>query len=566
MADQLIPYSDSAAAGQRLPAAVRTEIGQVPAVAAKIDKRGACHIIAGLGQSNMTQADASLPGVAALDYRCYRWDWNTNTIVQMTAAETYLLPAFAREYANTLPAGDWILIVPAAIGSTGFTSTSITPAPAGYHNYGSSPGTWDRTLTADPVNLVPRAVNMINAAKAAALLLTGTVTIDALLWSQGEEDTPFLTESEYAAKLDDLIAFFRTSFSDPVLPFVVGSLVPEYAAARGQVNTAGIAAALSATPQRTGNSAVAFVYGPEGLPKNNEIIHYSTQGQLQRGRLFLDGLRRARLNRAAALPMPPEIVGISREQSGKITAQWRYPQCRYTGFDVEFSFDGGATYSAGTLEKDSRLKAFTMAFAWEPVRMRIRSKADGSVTVSPWAYSIELPSVRDVPTSGAPFKFVGGENLSPALAGALTMYSVFTLPASGGEATVNARATDSSRQMYLSAAQTSSTDIASLTTGGGTQNLSFPAPKAVSGQHINAAAVSADGVAFTGKRGVAAAATLTGTAGNVLAETLRVNAQGGAVVHGAYLFPQAAHTGTQMSAWQEFFRIRHGYDGIGGVA
>lgn len=566
MADQLIPYSDTAAAGQRLPAAVRTEIGQVPAVVAKIDKRGACHIVAGLGQSNMTQADAALPGAAVLDYRCYRWDWNTNAIVQMTAAETYLLPAFAREYANTLPAGDWILIVPAAIGSTGFTSTSITPAPAGYHNYGSSPGTWDRTLTADPVNLVPRAVNMINAAKAAALLLTSTVTIDALLWSQGEEDTPFLTESEYAAKLDDLIAFFRTSFSDTVLPFIVGSLVPEYAAARGQINTAGIAAALSATPQRTGNSAVAFVYGPEGLPKNNEIIHYSTQGQLQRGRLFLDGLRRARLNRAAALPMPPEIVGINREQSGKVTVQWRYPQCRYTGFDVEFSFDGGATYSAGTLEKDSRLKAFTMAFAWEPVRVRIRSKADGSVTVSPWAYSIELPSVRDVPESNVPIKFNGGENLTPALTGAMTLYSVFTLPASGGEATINARSNDSTRQVYLSATQSSSTDLASVVSGGGTTNFSFPVPKAVPGQHVNAMSITADGITFTAKRGIGAAGSLTAPAGALLAETLRVNAQGGAVIHGAYLFPGVAHTGTQMTTWQEFLRVRHGLDSIGGVA
>lgn len=223
MAKKLISIDDSAAAGSRLPSAVRTELASVPAIVRKISKQGACHIVVAAGQSNATQADATLPNAAVIDYRCWRWDYNTNTIVQMTAAETYLLPAFAREYANTLPAGDWILVVPAAIGSTGFTSTSITPAPAGYHNYGSSPGTWDRTLTADPVNLYTRMVNMVNSARTAALLITSTVTIDALLWSQGEEDTPFLTETEYAAKLDDLIATFRTAFSDTVLPVIISS-------------------------------------------------------------------------------------------------------------------------------------------------------------------------------------------------------------------------------------------------------------------------------------------------------------------------------------------------------
>lgn len=341
------------------------------------------------------------------------------------------------------------------------------------------------------------------------------------------------------------------------------ALVPEYAAARGQVNTAGIAAALSATPQRI--FAASFVYGPEGLPKNNEIIHYSTQAQLQRGRMFVDGLRRARLNRAAALPMPPEIVSIVREQSGKITAQWRYPLCRYTGFDVDFSFDGGTTWNAGTLEKDSRLKAFTMAFAWEPVRMRIRSKADATVTVSPWAYSIELPSVRDVPATNAPFKFIGGENLSPTLTGAMTMYGVFTLPASGlRRLSTPDRTTPpgSSTCPPCSPARPTSrprvrrwNDELQLP---GTEGSARPAHQRNLGYRrrnlVHRQAWHRSGGNVDGHDGCALGRDATGKRSRRCRGPRRVPV------------PGVAHTGAQMATWQEFLRVRHGYDSLGGVA
>lgn len=517
---------------------------------------GAAHLIVGGGQSNNTQSDTTLP-VAVADDRLYKWDGAN--IVPLPSTETYLLPAFARQYANTIPKGDWIVIVPAAVGSTGFTSTSINPAPSGYHYY-PSPGTWDRTLTADTNNFYAQMVSKTLAAKAAADAITAKpVTIDALLWSQGEEDTPFLNEAQYAAKLDDLIATFRTDVGDSLLPVIVGSMVPEYGYARGQVNTASVAAALSNTPART--FATAFAWGPEGLPKNGEIIHYSTQAQIKRGPLFLDGLYRARVNRAATKPVAPVGLSLVREASGQVTLRWEPPYARVTGYDIDFTFDGGTVWIPGVLDKDSRLKATSAALPWETVRARIRTKADGAVLLSDYAYSATLGAYEKA-TVGSALYFVGGENIT-AHTGAMTLYSVFTLPASGGEATINARSNDSTRQFYMTARQSDATDSVTAVTGGGTLFGNFPGNKATAGAHVNAAALAADGGALTTKRGTDAAATVTGTPGNVLAETLRVTSTGGTVVHGAYLFRGHAHDSATMASIQETLRVRHGLTRLG---
>lgn len=510
-------------------------------------KSGACHIVVGGGQSNNTQSDTTIP-VAVPDARLYKWDGAN--IVALPDTETYLLPSFARQYANTLPKGDWVLIVPAAVGSTGFTSTSITPAPGGYHNY-PSPGTWDRTLTADTNNLYLQMVTKTNAAKAAATASTsGAVTVDALLWSQGEDDTPFLTETQYAAKLDDLIAAFRTDMGNTLLPVIIGSMVPEYAYARTQVNTAGVAAALSNTPART--FATAFAWGPEGLPKNGEVIHYSTQAQIKRGPLFLDGLYRARVNRAATKPVAPVGLSVLREASGLVTLRFEPPYARVTGYDIDFTFDGGTTWVPGILDKDSRLKATSAALPWEAVQARIRTKADGGTRLSAYAYSITL-GAYETSSVGTALYFVGGENITPHT-GAMTLYTAYTLPSSGGEATVNVRSNDSARQFYLSAAQASSTDAATATTGGGTLFANFAGNKATAGGHVNAAALAADGGTLTAKRGNDSLTTAAGTPGAVLAETLRVTAIGGATVHGGLPVPRVRP------------RLRNNGDHSGGVA
>ncbi|WP_080735984.1 sialate O-acetylesterase [Rhodococcoides fascians] len=602
MADELIPFDAAAAAGSRLPSAVRTEIAVLPAVAGKLTTpsggstgqvlgkasdgsigwqaapsasplAGKCHIIPGLGQSNNTQSDTSLP-VAVDDDRLRKWDGAA--IVPLPASETYLLPQFAREYAKTLPKGDWVLVVPAAVGSTSFTSTTITPLPAGFV---AGTGTWDRTI-GDPVNLPANAVTATNAAKAAAVAAgASSIEIPAMLWSQGEGDTPRLTEAQYGAKLDDLIAWFRTQVNAPNLLVLVGSMVPEYSYARGQANTAGVAAALARTPARV--QRTAFVWGPEGLPKQGEIIHYSTAGQVVRGRLFLDALMRARVNVTATKPVPPTGLSVSRAVSGRITARWQDPLCRLTGYDVDYTVDSGTTWTAMALDRDSRLKATTVVTPDKLVQVRLRSKADGPVTASDYVYSDILFAVSGAPAPtesaatpiadppleagggvGTRTQFTGGESVSPAQTGAATLYAAFTLPASGGGITANARSNDSTRQLSIVTAQTAGTDQATATTGGGSGGAAFAAPKATPGPHVYAISISADGVTRIAKRGSEAAITATTAAGNVLIEALRVAVIGGATLHGAYVYYGVAHTESQMSAIQEELRALHGLTSI----
>lgn len=535
---------------------------------------GVCHEIVGMGQSNMTQSDTSLP-VAVEDSRIYRWNSLNSTIEPMPASETYALPQYAREYARTLPKGDWILVVQAAMGATGFTTTTITPVPAGFV---AGTGTWDRSI-GDPVNLPARAVTATLDARTAALAAgASSVVIAAMLWSQGEGDTPRLDEAAYGAKLDDLISWFRAQVSTPNLPILVGSMVPEYGYLRGQTYTDDVAAALARTPARVQRSA--FAWGPEGLPKQGEIIHYSTAAQVIRGRLFLEALSRARINVTGTKPVPPTSLTVTRSVSGRITARWPEPLCRAIGYDIDFTTDGRATWTPMALDRDSRLRATTVVTPDKLVEVRLRVRSDGSTTTSDWIYSEVLFAVSGAPapteTAATPVpdpplpgqeipgrtQFFGGESVSPAHTGAATLYSVFTLPASGGGVTTVARANDSSRTLALVATQADSTDISQSITGGGSAGVSFPAPKATPGPHVNAVSISADGANRLSKRGSAAAVSTSTAPGNILIEALRVAVVGGAVLHGAYIYYGQAHTEAQMTAVQEELRALHGLASI----
>ena len=174
-----------------IPKRVREALAKSSELNAAIDGRVvAHHLILGWGQSNMTQGDASLPS-EVVDERLRKYNRDTGQYEVLSASETYTLPAFAREYVRTLPRGHRVVIVPSAVGSTAFTEGTV----------GGVTYSWDRTNTTASVNLYARAVADAKAAMAVANAVAGaTNTYDAILWSQGEGDTPWLTESAYAAK------------------------------------------------------------------------------------------------------------------------------------------------------------------------------------------------------------------------------------------------------------------------------------------------------------------------------------------------------------------------------
>lgn len=310
-------------------------------------------IIPVLGQSNATQADSPPVTTDDADDRLFSWNRTTGVIEPLAASSAYLGSAFAREYIRRIPPGRRVIIVPGGVGSTGFSSTSLASVPAGYH--GGRPGTWDRTLTSDPNNLAIRIRQDVLDAVAAA----GTgARIVAVLWSQGEDDrVPStdgttrpngMTQAEYAAALDDLIWWLRAEWATPSLPWVAGSMTPEIeSGTEDPVGTASIAKALRDTPRRV--VGTAYVFGPENMFKFNDFrVHWNSQGQRERGRMFLDAVYRAKLNVTTCDPMPPQNTRVTRS-GGVARVEWDFPSARVTAFEVQTSTDSGVSWTTQTI-------------------------------------------------------------------------------------------------------------------------------------------------------------------------------------------------------------------------
>lgn len=121
---------------------------------------------------------------------------------------------FARQYLQGLNQDDIILLVPSAHGGTPLVSSSV-------------PLSWRWGVNG---NLSSQAIQQMQSAiSAAATNWPGaTVTIDAILWFQGETDgTNNITGTAYRADLDALISGVRTTFNQPSLPFIMGQMIPE---------------------------------------------------------------------------------------------------------------------------------------------------------------------------------------------------------------------------------------------------------------------------------------------------------------------------------------------------
>lgn len=171
---------------------------------------------------------------------------------------------FARlHYAKT---NERVILAPAARGGTGFSSSGTNLEIS-----------WNRTTG----GLYQEAVATANAAMA---LVPGT-RFAGILWSQGEANSN-LTEAEYAAFLDDLIAGFRVDITGATAttPFVLGGMVPDWADA----NALGVLAAHEATPGRVAHTAYADPRLPTRLSRTSDgdLIHFDAVEQREMGRRF----------------------------------------------------------------------------------------------------------------------------------------------------------------------------------------------------------------------------------------------------------------------------------------
>ncbi|QZT61228.1 sialate O-acetylesterase [Mycolicibacterium austroafricanum] len=341
-------------------------------------------IIVCAGQSNMSGSDPTTAPAGAYDTdpRLVRYDRATDAIVPVAASSGALWATLGRAVLEKSPSDVRVVVIHAAAGSAGFSRTSLSPLPdAGpYGAYAfEENGTWDRTLTTDPLN---RYLMMVEDVAAARVLLPDAV-VHAMFWSQGESDTTLRNQTSYSALLDDLITTFRTEVGDSALPVVVGSLVPEWVGV--DANRLGIQTALADTPRRL--EKTAFVYGPEnvGPDGSGADIHFHTSGALGRARLMAAALYRARWNAAGQQALPVQNLTLTRSGT-QLTARWDSPLTQHTLITPEFTVNGGASWAAMTKPLgDISLSATATIAASDVVQVRV-STTNGDGT-SPYIYA-----------------------------------------------------------------------------------------------------------------------------------------------------------------------------------
>lgn len=239
--------------------------------------------------------------------------------------------AFARKYLQTVKPNRAACILPAAMGSTGFTTSSLNPPPSGYTYVAG--GGWDPSGAQGGINLFQALLDQITA----FLVADPKNRLTCMVWHQGEADIT-LTQAQYAAKLDALIAGVRALPGVPSdLPVIVIQMIPE------RVASGGAPAIVNAAHVQTQARLVrtAFVYGPAGMNLGDNL-HYSAAGQRKIGNdLLLPALLRARANVLGVAPVPP--AGVTLTQSGTtVTARLRRPEGRFTDFATEYRRNGGA--------------------------------------------------------------------------------------------------------------------------------------------------------------------------------------------------------------------------------
>ncbi|MFF2243276.1 sialate O-acetylesterase [Arthrobacter sp. NPDC058130] len=265
------------------------------------------HVFLAAGQSNMS--GRGLPAGGAYDPadpRIFQFGAKIRTFrpatvpLDMHDVATGISPAttFAREYLKTQPPNVGVLIIPAAHGATAFTTAQDKLS-------------WSVGVAVDPeFDLPALAVAQTLQGMAAAKAAGYSVDLKGVLWHQGESNSA-ISMAAYAAKLDELIAFFRSRLLSPKLPFVVGGLAPEgIAATPGAAN---IDRAHRETPSRV--AYTGFAKSMAGGVNPGERIHFSRVGIEFLGKSYLSAYRQALRNTAASpRSSPAPRVTVSAKQ------------------------------------------------------------------------------------------------------------------------------------------------------------------------------------------------------------------------------------------------------------
>lgn len=246
-------------------------------------------VILVIGQSNATgtNTDFDPEGIDARDRRIMTFPKTGEGARTTISAREPLAPIgghppggmgpggpFAAQLLETLQPGRRILIVPAAMGGTGF------------RRHGTYPGVWKAGLELEGApNLLAMAIDHLRDALAAA---GPGSCVAAILWQQGEADRG-RSEEDYAADLDELIASIRTAVPEATsAPFLVGGLPPERV--RAFPDHRGVDTALRKTPTRVANTG--YAEPPPLGHVNDETTHITARGQRILGANYFTAYRR----------------------------------------------------------------------------------------------------------------------------------------------------------------------------------------------------------------------------------------------------------------------------------
>lgn len=283
--------------------------GVAPAQAA--EKVTVLHVFVAAGQSNMSgrglpagstddPADSRIFQYGAKDRR-----FRTASVpLDMHDTTSGISPAttFAREYLKTQPGNVGVLIIPAAHGGTGFTSSS-------------SSLTWSvGAASSSALDLPELAVRQTQEGIAAGKATGRTADLKGVLWHQGENNSS-MTTSGYSAQLDKLIAFFRSRLAASTLPFVVGQMTREgIEATPGRVN---IDRSHRETPARV--AYTGFARSKAGTVNSGDLIHFNREGVRYLGKTYLSGYwQAARTYPGQAGSIAPTRFLDTRSSSGRV--------------------------------------------------------------------------------------------------------------------------------------------------------------------------------------------------------------------------------------------------------
>lgn len=241
--------------------------------------------------------------------------------------------SFAREVVRRLKPNRKILLVPAARGGTGFTTSSQVSPPSGY-SYAAGGG-WDTSGGQGGIDLYQLAIAQANNALASG----ENNRVLCAIWVQGEADG--LTQSAYAAHLDALIDGLRSNITGAEdMPVLISQMVPGWIAY--YANAQHVNAAQVDTPRR--KLLTAFNYGVTDLSLTDGLtppLHYTNEGQRRNGANLAAMLDFATANVLGTAPVTPGAVSVA--QSGtSVTATWVRTVGRVTDYNVRYRVNGGS--------------------------------------------------------------------------------------------------------------------------------------------------------------------------------------------------------------------------------